>query len=368
MRAVKRFSLLALIIAGVGTAFLLTKLTPAGRSRRESSAPRHAGQRRTPQASLSPDSNDTAPTRATAAAALPATSGADDSGVAARVPEPDLPGVTPREIDAAVYAAQADRICRAQDAVMKAWPRYADVRDRLSAELARQYEGLNLPNEKLVSLAVTLRDQFWRAGGNFSADSYQDGYRARLLLEIAHERDPGNLALTDELVETMQAAEVSWKYGQEGGTYQRVRNEELAQALLALRSAQFGQVEKEVQQGREPTWQDFVRTNDLALLLGKQGQFEPAQHVVQWEIEQANRGGWSAYLDPLQRSLGHLSRGDTLQFNIYWARNSSFPEEFKYARRLPSFQGPEPQQRGVTPVHQLSSNVTWKSVTNKDSS
>ncbi len=303
----------------------------------------------------------------TSARAAAAISDANASPAAGQVPEPDLPGITPQEIDAAVYAAQADRIYKAQDAAMKAWPRYADIRGRLEADLARQYDWQNLPQEKLIGLALTLRDQFWQTGGNFSADSYRAGYGARLLLEIAHERDPGNLALTDELVETIQAGEVSWNYVQEGGAYQRVRDQELAQELLALRSAQFGHIEKEVQQGREPTWQDFTRTNDLALLLGKTGQFEPARHVVQWEIEQADRGGWSAYLDPLQRSLGHLSRGDTLAFNIYWARNSGFPEEFKYARRLPSFQGPQPRQRGVTPVHELDSSATWRSVTDEDS-
>jgi hypothetical protein len=278
--------------------------------------------------------------------------------------ELELPGIEDREIDMALYAAQADQICKAQDKIMHTWPPYSDIRDQLDDELLQGFDLENTQSEKLVQMALELRRKFWQGGGNFSKVSYRDGYMARILLELVHRRDPKNMAITDELVETIQSVELSWSWVYEEGSYKKVRNSELAKVLLKLRSAQFDQIKKEVEQGREPTWEDFLRTNDLVLLLGKRKDYESAQEVVKWEIQEADRGEWMSYIEQLEKSLHELSRNNVLEFNIYWAYKSSYPEEYKYARRLPSFTGPNPEKRGVTPIHELNSNPVWKSAQN----
>lgn len=363
---VRRVNLLLLVILvlAIGVTFLVTALTSAGHSRRRSLARSNA----TGGDSAAPDAvNAAGPTHAPVSAhreeafsrAVPPSRIVEP--LSESTVEPDLPGLGERELNAALYAAQADRICREMDAIMQAWPRYLLMRDPLYAELMQQFDLDGVPNEQLVQRALALREEFWRAGGNFSKDSYRDGYTARLLLEIAHRRDPQNMTITDELVETMQAVEVSWSWVGESEALEKVRNDELAGAIRELRLAQFEQIRKEVEQGRTPTWQDFVRANDLPLLLGKKGEFEAAKEVVQWEIQHAAQGGWTAYAEPLTRSLRILDGRDVFEFNIYWASDSSYPEEYRYARRLPSFQGPEPQKRGVTPVHKLSLDPVWGS-------
>lgn len=358
-RVIRLWVPVSIAVLAAGAALLIGILTARGNSHDRRPEARQASRAPLSQA----ESHETdgrpqpLPPGSTVPPETPATSVAVPA--AAGTAEPEMPALDENEIDAAVYAAQADRICRAMDAVMQTWPRYATVRDALHEELARRFDLERVAVDQLAQMALALREQFWQAGGNFSPSAYRDGYTARLLLEIAHQRDPRNLTITDELVETMQAVEVSWAWVQKGETASKVRNDELARALRSLRLAQFEQTKQEVAQGRRPMWEDFVRANDLPLLLGKLGEFETARQVVEWEMEQAERGGWTAYLDPLERSLDVLNQGDVLEFNIYWARHSSYPEEYKYARRLPSFRGPRPQQRGVTPLHQLSAHPTW---------
>ena len=356
--------LVVILVLAVGVTFLVTALTSADHSRRRSLAGSNAPRGDSAAADAATAAGRTgapvsAPREEALSRAVPPSRAVEP--LSESTVEPDLPGLGERELNAAVRAAQADRICREMDAIMQAWPRYSAMRDPLYAELMQQLDLDSVPNEQLVQRALALREEFWRAGGNFSKNSYRDGYTARLLLEIAHRRDPQNMTITDELVETMQAVEVSWSYVAQGEALEKVRNEELAGAIRELRLAQFEQIRKEVEQGRTPGWQDFVRANDLPLLLGKRGEFEAAKEVVQWEIQHATQGRWTAYAEPLARSLRILDEGDVFEFNIYWASNSSYPDEYRYARRLPSFRGPEPQQRGVTAVHKLSLDPVWTS-------
>jgi hypothetical protein len=368
VHGIKPLLVVTISVALIGAGLLIAKLIGPAGPRHPPSLPNPTG----PEPAAQRPLNDPAPGDGATGPGKPADSDGETQGAPARaadnIAEPTLPGISERELTAALYAAQANQICKAQDAVMQMWPRYSILRDQLHRELAQQLDGENVENEELVGRALTLREQFWQAGGNSSPDSYRNGYLARLLLEIAHRKAPEDLAITDELVETMQAVEVSWAWVQEAGSYKKVRNDALAKEVLQLRLAQFDQIKKEVERGRAPTWADFVRANDLPLLLGKMGDFAGATQVVQWEIRHAGPGGWTAYLDPLERSLGELNKQDVLEFNIYWAAKSGFPEEFKYARRLPSFRGPRPQQRGVTPVHQLGPLPVWGSATEENGS
>ena len=107
-----------------------------------------------------------------------------------------------------------------QDSILRSWPKYSDVRDVLSRELSLT---INLESATVTQLcdgAAGLRRRFWREEGPLLAQGYQKPYKARVLLEIAHEREPANLAVSDQLVETIltshpldcydPAAKVAW--------------------------------------------------------------------------------------------------------------------------------------------------------------
>jgi hypothetical protein len=164
------------------------------------------------------------------------------------------------------------------------------------------------------------------------------------------------MTVTDELVETIQSVELAWKYAADSD--EKIKYTELRDKLIELRIAQFEQIKKELEEGRAPTWEDFVRVNDLAILLGTAArEFESAQDVTGWLIQEAERGGWSAYMKPLENMRTNFIEGKGYNYNISVARKVDFPEEFRYGRRLPSFKGPK--KRGTVPIHLLKENPVW---------
>lgn len=268
----------------------------------------------------------------------------------------NLLGLEDDEPDVIVPLVGMNEIWRAQDEIVSTWPDYSDVREQLYEELLEKLDLSNLSEEQLLATAVALREKFWAAGGCLSKKSYPYGFAARLLLESAHLGNPEDMAVTDELVETIQSVELAWKY--ETDSDEIIRNIALRETLTELRKAQFEQIKRELEEGRVPIWEDFVRVNDLASLLGRAGgDFESAQDAAGWLIQEAERGGWSAYMEPLENMQRHFNEGETLNYNISVARKVDFPEEFRYGRRLPSFKGPK--KRGTIPIHLLQENPVW---------
>jgi len=248
-----------------------------------------------------------------------------------------------------------EEIWKEQDRIMATWPEYETARSALREELDSKIALADRTPDDRVQGGILLREKFWDAGGCLSTTSYRYGYMARIALEAAHERVPDDLAITDELVETIQSVMVNACYPEY--SEERVRNPKFASALFDLRNNQVAQGMREIRQGRAPLWEDFVRGYDLSLLLAKKEQYEQARQVVQWLLDYAERGGWTAYRKPLEKHLDLLARRDSLNFNIYASRGSTFPEEFRYARRLFSFKGPA--KRGAVPIHVLHPNPTW---------
>jgi hypothetical protein len=173
---------------------------------------------------------------------------------------------------------------------MASWPDYLEVAETLQKELWAKLDMENLSKEKLVAAAVALRERFWQAGGCLSRTSYPYGYGARILFEIAHEENPHDMAITDELVEALQSIDIVRKYDPDSD--EKTVNIALRDTLIALRTEQFDQIVKELDQGRGPVWADFVRVNDLALLLGLAGEYESALELAKWLIANAESGGW----------------------------------------------------------------------------
>lgn len=245
-------------------------------------------------------------------------------------------------------------VWKAQDRIVSTWPAYSDVKQKLYEELQAKLDIKNLSNEQLMATAVALREKFWDKGGRLSHTSYPYGYAARILLEIAHDKNPGNLTITDELVETMQTIELFWSFKPDSD--ERIMNTELRTRLKRIRGEQFEQIKQELKTGRVLTWEDFVRVNDLAILCGWTKDFEQGLVVVAWLIEHAELGGWTAYLQPLGNVKNSFSEGESHNYNILNATGTDFPEEYRY-HGLPSFKGP--RKRAAKPVHILDPNPVW---------
>ena len=257
----------------------------------------------------------------------------------------DLPELySDKEIARNLIQSSAMQTWIAQDDVMRQWPAYSDVKRQLQAELEKTFDLNNASADLILSRAREFRQKFWQGGGGSSQNSYIDIYKARVLLEQAYSLDTANMTVSDELVETIQAAHplVTFKKG----TNSKTRNVEVGEALLELRSRQFSQIKKETAGGREPTWKDFIRAVDLSVLLSY-NDTELAIGVVQWLKDNADQGQWTACNQVFDRFIYNLSQGKRFNFNIYIPTKAEYPKEFRYGRRLPSFRGPNPEKRGL---------------------
>jgi hypothetical protein len=264
---------------------------------------------------------------------------------------------TPHQIDREITRAEMIKVWQAQDKVMNSWPPYSQLSQKLHDELAAKPELQNGSDDELVQRAAAFRSKFWKEGGCMSEASYNDAYLARAILEYAHQRNPQNHAITDELVETIQSATVMRRTDSDTA----VAGDEYLDTILNLRLEQFDLIKTETEGGYLPVWEDFVRATDLAILYGESENFDAAGNVVEWLIQQADTGGWTAYLKPLERMQHNFSQHTSCMFSIYTPLTSGITDEFRYARRLPSFKGPDPDKRGVTALHLAGPYPVWKS-------
>ncbi len=235
-----------------------------------------------------------------------------------------------------------EQIHAARDEVMGAWPKYADLRDSLRQELDEKLNLKSCSVGELVRFGILLREKYWDVGGDFSPTSYRYGYMSRVLLEIAHAREPNDLAIGDELAETIMAIQTTGR-------------EDFWPVLRELRAAQFRQACAEVEGGRRPVWEDFARGCDMTYLFGYRRGPEEGIAVADWLISHAQAGGWTAYLSLLEQIRSQLAQGRGLGYNIYTPVGSKYPEEFRYGNRLPSFRGPA--KRAVVPSYPLQPQV-----------
>ncbi len=248
------------------------------------------------------------------------------------------------DVNTILMRAQRDLIVKAQDAAMRAWPAYSTVREELRGEVFAALRPETLSDEELITAAAELRRKFWDAGGCRAGSSYRYAFMARILLEYAHERSPGDLLMTDALVEAIQDANVIFARDEE--TKEKTYNEEFLTTVFGLRSKQFEQVRSEVEKGRTPTLEDFLRGFDLASLLQRHDK-PAAKKVVQWLRANALAGGWGGESDLLAMFENALDDGMNFGANLYTVPHEKFPEEYRYvSRKLPSFRGPE--ERGAS--------------------
>jgi hypothetical protein len=259
------------------------------------------------------------------------------------------PELDSRAAEKALIRLEAKQVWKAQAKIRSTWPAYEKVREALGNELAAIIDLRNASTDDLVRMALDSRKRFWDAGGDFSPAAYRDIYKSRFLLEMAHERNPAALDIADELVESLQSAHPVAIF--ENDTMDVIRDTEVETRLTSIRSKQLDQIRKEIDQGRPPTWKDFVRSYDVVVLLsGKrhsQADKDTASEIVDWQLREAERGGWTGYQEHLLKCRESLHKGDGYSFPLYKITKAKYPEEYRYGMRLPSFLGDNLDGRGV---------------------
>lgn len=241
--------------------------------------------------------------------------------------------------------------CR-EDEITKNYPLYSKVYEDLKKELAKEISFETFTTEELVKYALYMRSKFWEHGGNMSPNSYKYAYKARILLELAYADDLRNLAIGDELVETIQLTNTRWVFADKT-TNKKLTNREFQKELLTIRLSQFNQIASETKEGQKVGWQDFVRVCDLATLLCVENrERERDEQVISWLMKQARyHREWGLYLEPLHMLEESLNDSKWFQFRVFHFTKGKYPNEYRYSRRLPSFKGPIPETRGIVPLH-----------------
>lgn len=266
--------------------------------------------------------------------ALAVDEGPGISGTLARI---DLPPVF-TNTDVAVLSAKAcaHLLWQRQDEARMAWPTYWKMEQDLRRELPHELtsEGVSIAN--LLAAAALLRSEFWDKSGDLSPGGYGSIYRSRCILETARRRAPGDPLVLDELAETLQAAS-PLRIACENGRAP-VCDANVIDILLEIRDSQFCQMTREIDGGRAPLLRDFTRAVDLAVLRSLRDPPD-ARRVLQWLRQHASAGGWNGYAEFLQRCDASAAAGHDFNGNIYLPKTPDFPNDYRCARRLPSFRG-----------------------------
>jgi hypothetical protein len=257
-----------------------------------------------------------------------------------------LLGVDPNVPRPPVRLVSNTKIKVAMDECVAKWPRYEQVKDRLQEELQAERGIDTLDVNRLVTTGIALRNRFWELGGCLSDTAYAYVYAARLLDEIAHQREPEKEAVIDQLVESIMSYEVFY-YEEDPEPEERRRNPLYTGVLADLRGEQYRLLKAKVSQGHVPTWKDFVRCCDLMQLSRWRKDDALVSEIARLLVEQAPKAGWTCdcYLDRLQRCAEQVA-GPPATFLS--------PTDVAYApydRRLRSFQGPSEYRHKLLPLH-----------------
>jgi hypothetical protein len=268
------------------------------------------------------------------------------------LPLPDVCGLSLLGLDPNVPRSPVrllgeTKIKVAMDECVAKWPRYEQVKGQLQQELQAKLDIDALDVKRLVTTGIALRNRFWELGGCLSDIAYPYIYAARLLHEIAHQREPENDAIIDQLVESIMSYEVFY-YEEDPEPEQRWRNPYYTGLLADLRGEQYRHLQAKISQGHVPTWKDFVRCCDLILLSHWRKDDAITMEVARLLVDQAPKAGWTydLYLDRLKRCAEEAA-GPPVTF-LYAPIDVAFAP---YDRRLRSFQGPPEYRHKLLPVH-----------------
>lgn len=263
----------------------------------------------------------------------------------------DRPTTAPTEIELRMAElAKADQILDKQEKVLRQVPLYSEVREQVQADLSHRLALDTMTPGQLSAEATKLSDEFWKSGGDLSAPAHKLAYEARLLLELAHQKAPNDLAVSDKLVEAIQAYPLVYR---DRSDRAKQRHRENNDELLTVRKAQFSQVQKELAAGRESDWNDFVRVYDYAWLV-QWSDLKAAESALDWLDKQVGKGKWSYYQSTIADWRDRLSSGKIYSRNIYITKHERFdPEEYRFGHRSMGYIGPRAQERGIVLTAQM---------------
>jgi hypothetical protein len=274
-----------------------------------------------------------------------------DSSPLPEVDDLTLLGIDPSRTRDELRLTTSDQLWQRQDEVMSAWPAYDQVKEQLHLELADRLGINQLSLDDLVVTGIALRERFWDLGGCLSEVSYPYAYAAWLVTEMAHEQAPEDMAVTDQFIESILTTQVGWVHHVDPN--ERINNPLYPGLLTELRARQFEQIKEATAQGAVPTWKDYVRLSDLILLLNARWSrdYDRALEVTQWVMAQTDAAGWTYYRPSLIKMEQAYTSGEAYIAGLFLDPPGAFPEEYRYARRLFSFQGPRARSRHLLPMH-----------------
>lgn len=256
--------------------------------------------------------------------------------------------VDPGAFQVAVEMASATKVWLEQDAVVRSWPKYPAVRDAIRQELSQTLDLDKATVDQLREEAARLRAVFWSEEGCLLPDGYRHPYQARVLLEIALARAPGDLSLQDDLVETIQTANPLDCYDPD--VKDRTGNREMVVELRTLRTLSYAQTKAEVEGGRPFTWEDFARVGDFVSLWSALDT-PKAIEAFEWALSQAGLTAGSSGMPYYLKKVSKVLRGGGgVSFHVYDRTRAIYPHDYLYVRRLPAFRGPDPEGKGLKPI------------------
>jgi hypothetical protein len=265
----------------------------------------------------------------------------------------DRPTTAPMEVELRMAElAKGDQILDKQEKVLRQVPLYSEVREQVQTDLSHRLALDTMTPGQLSAEATKLSDEFWKSGGDLSVPAHKLAYEARLLLELAHQRAPNDFAVSDKLVEAIQAYPLVYR-DRDDRAKQRYR--ENNDELLTVRKAQFNQLQTELAAGRESDWNDFVRVYDYAWLV-QWSDPQAAESVLDWLNKQVSKGKWSYYQNAIADWRDSLSRGKVYSRNIYiskFERGEPEPYRHRFGHRSMGYVGPHAQERGMVLTAQV---------------
>jgi len=183
------------------------------------------------------------------------------------------------------------------------------VEDTLQEELQGKLDLEARDANGLMTAGIALRNRFWELGGGLSEATYPYIYAARLAAEMAHQHQPENSAIIDQLAESIMAYEVLHYVGEPAPPGKAQKNPLYAGLLADLRGRQYQLLQAGLSRGATPTWKDFVRCCDFIHLALLREDAATCLEVTRLLIAQAEKAGWTFYLEGLQRGEQRLVAG-----------------------------------------------------------
>ncbi|MFC1764161.1 hypothetical protein ACFL6U_19065 [Planctomycetota bacterium] len=240
-------------------------------------------------------------------------------------------------------------IWMAQDACMAQWPPYEQVQVLLEQDLQDELGIRTLSVEELVTIGAALRERFWGLGGCLSEVSYPYAYGARSITALAYEKAPQDMDVIDHYVESLMTGSVLWTCPPD--PHSPTKNTLYSGLLIELRQQQYEIIKQQAACGQIPTWKDLVRVADLTGLLSFSFRFDEALAVADWVAAQSETAGWGAYGHTIERMQIRFADSLKRAFPLFEDPHGNYPEEYRYCRRLWSFQGPRTRRERLEPRH-----------------